>query len=200
MIKAVIFDIGGVLYSEKAEEQYPILAKWYGCDLKKFYASRRKYLKKAQTGKISIDNYLKKIAKDLGIKKFRNFKKNWIKIRTKILKKDKEVEAIILKLKKNYVLGTLTNIISLHHKIRLKKKAYKYFKIKLISCKEGLRKPEMKFYKLLLNKTRLKPEEIIFIDDENKYLVPAKNIGIKTILFKNANQLKRDLKKFKIII
>jgi len=200
MIKAVIFDIGGVLYSERSEDLYPELAKIMGCNLNKLYISRGKYNKNAQVSKISATEYLKKIAKDMKIKEFKKFKENWIKIRLKALKKDSGVEKIIIELKKDYLLGTLTNITSLHQQLRLKKNVYKHFKIKLISCKEKLRKPEIKFYELLLNKTKLKPEEILFIDDENKYLIPAQKLGIKTILFKNAKQLKRELKRFGISI
>lgn len=195
-IKAVVFDVGGVLYSERSEDLYPELAKIMGCDLNKFYISRRKYNKNAQVSKISTTEYLKKIAKDMKIKEFKKFKENWIKLRLKALKKDFGVEKIIIGLKKDYIVGTLTNITPLHHKIRLKKKVYKHFKIKLISCKERIRKPEIKFYKLLLNKTKLKPEEILFIDDEKEYLKPAKKLGMKIILFKNSNQLINDLKKF----
>jgi len=98
------------------------------------------------------------------------------------------------------LIGTLTNIILFNHKLRLKKKSYKQFKIRLISCKEGLRKPDIRFYRLMIKRAKVSPETIVFIDDEEKMLIPAKKLGINTILFKNNKQLIKDLKKLEVEI
>jgi len=51
-----------------------------------------------------------------------------------------------------------------------------------------------------LKKLGHKPEEIVFIDDMKINLEVPKNFGVKTILFKNAAQLKKDLNKFGVKI
>ncbi len=200
MIKAVIFDIGGVLFRERLQDRYPQLARIMGYDLKKFYKVREKYIGKAQAGKFPSEGYIGVIAREMKVKDFKKFKKTWIKLVTKTTKKKKDVERIIIKLKKKYIIGTLTNITPINHKIRLKKKAYKHFKIKVISYKEGCRKPGMKIYRLLIKRLKIKPREIVLIEDKKENLVPAKKLGMKTIVFENAKQLKKDLRKLGIEI
>lgn len=195
-IKAIVFDIGGVLYDESINDYLnKTLTKKLKVNLNDLRNARKKYLKKAQTGELGELTYPKLIAKELNIdeKKFINLFKIG---RKRSIKLKKDVEKTLLKLKKNYTIATLTNITTINHKLRLQKNAYKHFKIKLISCNEGLCKPDPEFYKLLIKKLKLSPEQIVFIDDDAKLLIPAKKLGIKTILFKNNNQLIKDLRKF----
>jgi epoxide hydrolase-like predicted phosphatase len=196
-IKAIFFDIGGVLYNENISKNNKNLKKFTNYyDFLKF---RKRYIQLAQTNKISSDEYFCLISKKLNIDKD-YFMNSYLQARKESIILNKSVEKIIKKLKKSYLIGTLTNITSFNHKLRLKKKVYQHFKLKLISCKECLRKPDIKFYKLIIKKTKLLPEQVIFIDDEKEMLLPAKKLGINTILFKNSSQLKNNLKNFGIKI
>ncbi len=49
--------------------------------------------------------------------------------------------------------------------------------------------------KLILGKTGTKPEETIFIDDNSKNLIPAKELGLETLLLKTPDKLRNDLSK-----
>ena len=53
------------------------------------------------------------------------------------------------------------------------------------SSKLGIRKPEKEIYLYVLKKMRVKPEEILFIDDLGMNLKPAKELGFITYKFKN---------------
>jgi len=46
---------------------------------------------------------------------------------------------------------------------------------------------------MILQKLGSKPEECVFIDDQAKNLLPAKELGMATIEFKNPEQLEEDL-------
>jgi len=197
-IKAIIFDIGGVLFKETMDDIYPRLSKIFGYNLDEFNKVRKKHFAYVLQGKLSSNKYLRAIAKELNINFFKKYKDNWIKIRTKYTIINKDVEKTVIKLKKNYLIGTLTDIILLHNKIRLKKNAYKHFKVKVISCKVGYRKPDPRIYKILIKKLKkynISPKETIFIDDLKHNLTPAKKMGMKVILFKDNAQLTKDLKK-----
>lgn len=58
------------------------------------------------------------------------------------------------------------------------------------------RKKYYKSYKEILKAIHLKPSEVIFIDNKEKYTDMAKKLGINVILYQNPKQLKRDLGKF----
>lgn len=70
----------------------------------------------------------------------------------------------------------------------------------ILSYEAGFNKKEIGFYKILLDRIGCKPRECVFIDDLQEFLDIAKSFGIQTILFKNSNQLKFDLRKFDIRI
>jgi epoxide hydrolase-like predicted phosphatase len=199
MIKAIVFDVGGVLTKENMLEHYSKLAEITGYNIKKFYKIRKRYINQAVIGKISAIEYIKLFTKELGIKDFKKFKQNWIKIRSKCIIVDKDVEKIIKKLKnKKYKVGSLTNILPLHQKLRNKKNIYKIFDFNICSCEVGLSKPDIKIYKLLIKKLELPPKEIVFVDDVRECLIPARKLGINTILFKNNKQLIRDLRRLDV--
>jgi HAD superfamily hydrolase (TIGR01509 family) len=177
------------------------LAEEYGLNPDDFKKSRRKYVSLSSTGKMSADEYVKKIADIHKIKDVEKFKKRWIELKDKYAYVDNDVKELILKLKKNYIIGTLTNAIPLHHETRVKKGVYDLpYDINMISYEHGTEKPEKEFYKILIKKLNLIPGQIVFIDDCRSNLPPAEELKIKTILFKNAGQLLQDLKKLGVKI
>ncbi len=68
-----------------------------------------------------------------------------------------------------------------------------WFQGGVFSCLIGSAKPEPGIYKALLEKERLQPEGCVFIDDYPWNLTPAEQMGMKTILFKNAAQCEEHL-------
>ena len=67
------------------------------------------------------------------------------------------------------------------------------FKAFFSSCYLGVRKPDEGIYKLALEVTQRDPEESLFIDDRELNLECAKQLGMRTIHFQNAAQLRQDL-------
>jgi len=194
MVKAIIFDIGGVLDKGKPEEHWVELCKSLNLDFEKFQAIRKKYTDDARIGKLSTKEYVSQIAKDLGLK-YEDLFSNWLRTKRENMKIDKEIENLIKNLKKKgYKVATLSNIIELHHQVRIENKAYDLFDFAVISFKERIDKPNEKIYQIVIDKLKLPPEEMVFIEDSERNLKTAKKLGMKTILFKDNKQLIKDLK------
>ncbi|MFA5929981.1 MAG: HAD-IA family hydrolase [Candidatus Micrarchaeia archaeon] len=70
---------------------------------------------------------------------------------------------------------------------------HKLFHSTLYSFEAAASKPDKKVYRMILTKLKSSPEECIFIDDHPENLIPAREMGMKAVLFKNSRQLKRDL-------
>jgi 2-haloacid dehalogenase len=64
----------------------------------------------------------------------------------------------------------------------------------VLSGEERVCKPDPKIYQILLERYRLIPGECVFIDDRQENLDTAKNLGIETILFQTAKQVREELK------
>ena len=56
-----------------------------------------------------------------------------------------------------------------------------------------IKKPDPKFFKRVLEDSKLNSSECVFIDDKKKNIEAARKFGINGILFLNINQLKKEL-------
>jgi len=69
----------------------------------------------------------------------------------------------------------------------------------VVSGAEKMRKPTPEFYQVLLDRYNVKAEEALFIDDNKRNVLAAEKLGIKSIHFISAEQLKDELSMLEII-
>lgn len=62
------------------------------------------------------------------------------------------------------------------------------FELVLESSQAGCRKPEPQFFQIACDKMKVKPEEVLFLDDLGINLKPARAMGMTTIKVTSANQ------------
>jgi putative hydrolase of the HAD superfamily len=96
---------------------------------------------------------------------------------------------------KGYPLYCLSNmhLASLEH-IQRAHRFWNVFSGTVFSCSLNLCKPEAGIYQHLLKAFRLKPGETLFMDDVQKNLDGAAQLGIQTLRFENAAQCERELR------
>jgi epoxide hydrolase-like predicted phosphatase len=193
-ITTIIFDFGDVLIQDLVN----VFEKKYG--LSKLSKTKQKQyaevLHLSEIGKIPTEKYLKTLSKLLAPKmKPEEIEKYFLT--AKILPPYK----LFLKLKETHPVAILTNNQKNWIEEFIKKTGINLENVWMFnSAKIGLRKPNPKIYAYALKKLGTKPSECIFIDDKPENLVPAKKLGINTILYKNnIIDLKNQLKKFGII-
>jgi 2-haloacid dehalogenase len=75
----------------------------------------------------------------------------------------------------------------------------KWFDGIVVSGEEKNRKPFPDFYQLLLDRYNVKPEQALFIDDNQRNVEAAKKMGIETIAFSSPDLLLRELQARKIL-
>jgi len=75
----------------------------------------------------------------------------------------------------------------------------KQFEGIVVSGEEKTRKPYSKIYKTTLERYDLSPERCLFIDDSLDNVNAAKDLKINALQFKNADQLKSDLKELGLL-
>jgi putative hydrolase of the HAD superfamily len=74
-----------------------------------------------------------------------------------------------------------------------------YFEAFFSSCYLGLRKPDAAIYHRALEITQRAPEQCVMVDDRDLNLECARELGMKTIHFQDAAQLRADLAKLGIV-
>jgi 2-haloacid dehalogenase len=105
-----------------------------------------------------------------------------------------------LKEKGKYKLYALTNWSAELFPIALGKYDFlHWFDGRVVSGEEKMRKPFPEFYRLILDRFHLRPEETLFIDDNLRNVKAAEELGIRTIRFENAAHLKKELAKLRLL-
>lgn len=94
----------------------------------------------------------------------------------------------------NYLLATINNEgleLNLHRiqQFGLRRDFTAFFS----SCFLGVRKPDQAIYRLALQITQRAPEECLFVDDRPLNLECARRMGVRTIHYQNARQLREEL-------
>ncbi len=207
-VKAIVFDIGGVLLiNEEEYKKRKISQKHLGVHQEVarqlkisvdqwFDAIDTPYALSMQ-GKISENKVVKTISKNLQISTKR-LEKVYLNAFKKHFNKNKELYDFALKLKKQgYKIAILSDQWHLSKKA-CPKIFYKTFNPVVLSCDVGIRKPDPKIFKLILKKLKVRPHEAVFIDNQKWNIGAAKKLGIQTILFRDNKQVFKQLKKFGI--
>jgi len=203
MIRAIIFDFGGVCFYPGNTNQI-IKEALFNSNFPKMKIllllldfRKRKLIKEAvkefNSGLIDDKSFWKKIKK---ITKYdfdeREIKENIISLNKPI----NRVMHIIKRLKKKYKVGLLTNNNSWLDEINQRYNFYQYFDVVVNSFDVKISKPSEKIYKITLKRLSVKPDEVVFIDDKKENVVAAIRVGMKAIHYKNPEKLIKELRSF----
>ena len=108
-----------------------------------------------------------------------------------------EAHAFFQRLRKaGIMLGFLSN--SPHDRffyLEQKHRFRKHFDFGIFSFEAGAQKPERPIYEKLIERCGVLSPEVIFVDDKEENLVPARELGMSALLFTNFYPLEVDLKK-----
>ncbi len=104
---------------------------------------------------------------------------------------------IIKTLKKNghrVVCGT--NTLDAHYAVHKKNGDYTVFDAVYASHLMGVIKPHREFWERILKKENAKPEDAIFIDDNEPNVIAAQETGIRALLFTSGEKLANELTEY----
>ncbi len=71
-----------------------------------------------------------------------------------------------------------------------------YFVEKFLSFQLGCLKPDAKIFRLVSDRLKVAPEQLLFIDDKEENIRAAAKLGIAGIRFQGAAELERELKSY----
>jgi len=190
-ITTILFDVGGVLLMDFVENKIIDLAKKYNISPDLLIKAKEKFRPPADTGQISDPEFWIKALEYCNVKATAE---DW-KLDEYMEEVDGGIE-IAKTLKKNgYRIAILSN--DSHEMSRQRRNKYGFddlFHNIYISCNYGVAKPDLKIYKIALSELNAQPEQCVFIDDRLENIESSQQLGIHSILFINANQVKNDLK------
>lgn len=199
MIKTILFDIGGVVTHTDFPSLYAHFAARIGVSPEYVRTYHETHFAEMLVGKITLEQFWNDL-KNAGANPQADFKKIWIEEALKIRKIDNDVIELIATLRKKYKVGTLSNLTVTRKMIDEEIQLYEHFDIVVLSCVEGVKKPDPRIYEIALSRAGVSPNEVIFVDDQQKCTLPAEALGIKTVLFENTAQCIEKLKNLGVTI
>ena len=193
MIKAVIFDWGGVLIENPTLEMVRYIAEALGIDKDVVYAGVEPSLMNLfQKGLVTEDQVWEQVCATFGVPK-PSVPSLWKEAFRAVYRPREEMFSLASSLRKDgYKTGFLSNTEAPGMAFFLEQQ-YEMFDVTIFSCAEGTAKPESLIYEIALERLRVKPKEAIFIDDRPDFTAGAQRVGIHAILFESPDQAKRRL-------
>ena len=198
-IEVILFDLGNVIlpfnhfqiaeklsqFSQGKEFQDPKKIFSYLFDL------QEGAINGFDLGKVSPREFFQAIKEHLDLSiSFDEFVPIWCNI----FVEDQEVTGIILSLKRKWRLGLLSNTDSLHFKYIFSKfPVMRVFDKWILSYEVGFKKPAIQIFQKAMEWASVKPEKILYIDDTKEFVEVAASLGIQSIHFISASQLKEEL-------
>ena len=198
-IKALIFDVGGVLRLGNPSFDHPkvyrSIAKKLRVSLDQYFDAIDTFYVKSYIGKISEKKALQLMSKNLKTTPERLRKLYISNYRKYYVLNKKLIEFAFKKKKQGYKIAILSDQWWLSKEALVPRYFYTKFNPTIVSCEVGVRKPNPKIYRLMLKKLRLPAKQTVFIDNQKWNIPPAKKLGMKTVLFKNNKQAIREINK-----
>lgn len=195
-IKAIIFDMGGVILRTNDESPRKEIAESLNISLEQlkqevFFSNTAIKSEKGLIDKYDLWKLILKSHAHQDLEKAPEYdEKFWS---GDILNLD--LLDLIKNLKKQFLIGMLSNafkgarewIENHYHFLQI-------FDYSVFSYEIGIRKPDKKIYQFVCRKLKVKPQETIFIDDMLNNVEGARKAGLIGIQYLSFNQLKHELK------
>ena len=192
MIRAIIFDWGGVLIDDIAPFIVTYTANYFNVCRKDLAVQIDKNIFCFDKGVISEDIFWEKVCEAISIQK-PHVRSLWGEAFKAGYSEKQDVLRLIDCLKnKGYKIGLLSNT-EIPAVEFFYQSGYTQFDAAVFSCQEGICKPKENIYEMVLERLGVEPIEAIFIDDKEENVHGAKNIGLYTILFVNPEQMRKEL-------
>ena len=194
-IKAVVFDVGGVLKSETSEDVHRDIMETLGINEEQHNNAAQTLVPLLQRGEITEPEFWKRFVTQINPPRPLPAQSLWVREFEQPYYVFEDVFEIVETLKgRGLKVAVLSNTIEPHAKINRDKGLYDSFAEVVLSNEVGLAKPDRAIYQLMLERLHEPPEAVVFIDDRAENVSAAIAAGIHGIRFKSAAQLRKDLR------
>ena len=190
-IRAIIFDMGGVILRSRDETPRIRLAQTLGWTHEELiqFVFGSETARKATVGEITEEQHWESLRFRLGIspEEMHTFQETFWEGDFV----DRELLGFIGGLRREYKTGLLSNAWSGARKaVTEKYHALDVFDISIFSAEAGCAKPDPAIYWMILNQLGVQPPEAIFVDDYTPNVEAAAALGIHAIRFINLEQVR----------
>lgn len=191
--EAIFFDWGGVIGNDPDDNFLGDLLISIGATQQQKEEILDTYKISFMRGQLSEKEYWDALRKKYGLSIHDSISdefKKW-----KGLEANQEVlDLVDLARKENIKVAVFSNVIEPTYAVIKEAGYYDLFDDVIASCKVGYAKPDKEIYEIALKRLDVPAEKSVFIDDKQRNLDPAEEMGFTTMLVENQSQLIKDLR------
>ncbi len=199
MIKALIFDVSGVLTFIKFSDVYKSFAKKVNLSEDIITNYFGKNLDEHLVGKLHFQDIYEDMRGDLQNMTEQEFKKRWVETISEITTINQELLKKIDVWRNNYKCGILTNNTEGRGIVDRAIGLHEHFDFVLESNSEFMKKPDPNFFDLSLKRAECQAEEAVYVDDQQRHVDAATSLGMHGILYTDMENLLNSLASLEVI-
>ena len=193
--KALIFDLGKVVFDLSFDRVFQFWANASGKQYEELKSGFQfdDIFDKLEKAEITPKEFRAEISKRLDLALTdQEFDAGWCDL---YLDAYHGIDNLLIKLRQNFQLVALTNTNSVHSAVWKPKYAgtLGHFHRVFSSHELKERKPDAKAYQIVLDYLQVKPQQVVFLDDNIDNIKGADQLGIKTILVTSYAQMTAEL-------
>lgn len=192
-IKAIFFDMGGVIGRTESRQSRTLLAESLGLtyeEMDKAVFENESSLR-ASLGLISEDRHWQNVASNLGMPE-----SEVERLAEEFFggdRVDQELVNLMREMRKTIKVGLISNAWSGLREWIVSKGFDDAFDTMVISAEVGIVKPDARIFQIALSKLQVNPDEAIFVDDMLKNVEAARKLGMHGVHFQNPENALKEI-------
>ena len=197
-IKAVFFDLGGVILRTEYQAPRQHLAESFGMDYDDidkvvFGGGANGSAARASVGEITEEEHWQNVMKILNLPLSESERVREEFFAGDLI--DHEIVEFLRSIKPKYKTGLISNAWSGLRNYIVREKFDDAFHHMIISAEVGVAKPDPKIYHIALEQLQVEPKEAVFVDDFYENIEACEKVGMKGIHFTDPKSALGQLKK-----
>lgn len=189
----VFFDWGGVMADDPGDEFLGILLKRHGATGEQISEIFQTYMYQFMRGEMTEQEYWRALKEKYGFMIDDSISDEFMEW-SGLVANERILDLVNVVKAKGLKVVILSNVIEPTYNSLERAGLYGSFDKVIASCKVGYAKPDKEIYELALKELGATAEQSIFIDDKQRNLDPADEMGFTTILAENPEQIISDLR------
>jgi HAD superfamily hydrolase (TIGR01509 family) len=194
-IRAVIFDIGGILEPPYDDVLVPALASMLGITAEDLRRHRAEHGLALTQGKLTLADFYARVvaARNARVDPGELLARHLAIYAAETAQLDSRVLQLVERLRRRCVVACLTNTEPEVGRLNRDRGLYRPFDRAFLSTELGVGKPDRAVFERALAELRCAPPEAVFTDDNPKYAAAAQTVGLHAIHYRDFVSFSRDL-------
>jgi epoxide hydrolase-like predicted phosphatase len=201
-VRALLFDLGGVIIDFDFTRAFRFWASRAGCDsrmIEDAFSLDGAY-EQHERGEIVAATYFATLRQTLGIDiSDADFVAGWNDVYLGLIR---GIGEVLSAAQQQFPLFAFTNSNPTHQSVWEVRYAeeLKPFQTIFVSSDLGLRKPDPEAFQFVAKRMGLRPEEILFFDDSSENVKGAQSVGMQGVVVDSSEGVRRELSRMGIVI